>query len=109
MEHAKTQHYRVLPLIFLSFVLLAGGLYSTQAKASSSSTTPLAGQQLAYYIGYHSAPSYVYQEPRPRYHHHHPRRSYWTGWRYVGHNCRKNCLIDRWNGRVLRCNRVCHR
>lgn len=106
MEQVNVKSYRIMPILLISFLMLTGALYTTVAKAGSPSSSP-AGMQLAYYIGYHSAPSYVYHEPRytPRP----QRRSYWTGWRYIGHGCRKNCLIDRWSGRVMRCTRTCRR
>lgn len=102
MEQVKTKSYRVLATLLFSFLILIGGIYSVAAKADTVQSTPLAGQQLSYFIGYHSAPGYVYYGPR--YHH---RKFYWTGWRNVGHGCRKNCLIDSRSGRIIRCNRVC--
>jgi hypothetical protein len=101
MEQVSLKSYRALSILLFSVLMLLGGLYSSVAKANTPESTPIAGQQLAYFIGYHSAPGYVYYGPR------HHRRAYWTGWRYVGHGCRKNCLVDRWSGRVIRCNRVC--
>lgn len=107
MEQVNAKGYRqTLPILLISILMLTGALYSTLAKANTPSS-PLAGAQLAYFIGYHSAPGYVYYGPQ--YYHRHHRKLYWTGWRYVGHGCRKNCLVDRWNGRIIRCNRVCRR
>ncbi|CAM4493993.1 MAG: hypothetical protein LEGION0403_FIIPPAGN_00488 [Legionella sp.] len=104
MERAKTKNSKALSILLFSFVLLiGGGLYNT-AKAA---TSPLAGQQLAYFVGYHTnAPVYV--GPRVQVQHRH-RSVRWTGWRYIGHGCRQNCLVDRWTGRVIRCNRTCRR
>lgn len=104
MEQAATKRYRAIPILIFSFLILAGGLYSTISKADTLSS-PIAGEQLAYFIGYHSSPGYVYYGPQ--YYHHHQRKLYWTGWRHTGHGCRKNCLMDRWSGRVVRCNRLC--
>lgn len=106
MKQVITKSYRAFILSVFSFLILTGGLYSTVAKANTPPPAPLAGEQLAYYIGYHSAPGYVYYGPQ-YYPHYHPRKLYWTGWRYIGHGCRKNCLINRWNGRILRCDRTC--
>jgi hypothetical protein len=103
MERVTTKSYRIIPILLISFVMLIGALYTTVAKANTSAPAASpAGMQLAYFIGYHSAPGYVYYPHRPRTLH-------WTGWRYIGHGCRKNCLVDRWSGRVLRCNRTCRR
>ncbi|WP_058535231.1 hypothetical protein [Legionella saoudiensis] len=104
MERAKTKNSSALSILLFSFVLIiGGGLYNT-AKAETLPASPLAGQQLAYFVGYHTnAPVYI----GPRVHHHRSVR--WTGWRYVGRGCRQNCLVDRWSGRVIRCNRVCRR
>ena len=104
MEQVTIKSY----VFIVSFLILAGGLlYSTVAKANAT-TTPLAGEQLAYYVGFHSSPNaYTPVYYGPQYYHHHQKKLYWSGWRSVGHGCRKNCLIDRWSGRVLRCNRVC--
>ncbi|WP_083821511.1 hypothetical protein [Legionella drancourtii] len=107
MEQVNVKSYRIMPILLISFLVLMGALYTTVAKADTPSSSSPAGMQLAYYIGYHSAPGYVYYGPR--YYPRHPRKLYWTGWRYIGHGCRKNCLVDRWSGRVIRCNRTCRR
>lgn len=109
MERAKTKNSNAFSILLFSFVLLIGsGLYNI---AKAAPTSPLAGQQLAYFVGYHTnAPVYigprVYVGPRVQHHH---RSVRWTGWRYVGHGCRQNCLVDRWTGRVIRCDRTCRR
>ncbi|MCE0723820.1 MULTISPECIES: hypothetical protein [Legionella] len=103
MEKISIRSYKILPLIILSSVLLIGFLYSGPAKANSeSSQSP--GQQLAYFIGYHSG--YYYGSP-PYYYHRHYKKAYWTGWRYIGYGCRSSCLIDRWSGRAIKCKRIC--
>ncbi|MFT4059138.1 MAG: hypothetical protein QM652_06275 [Legionella sp.] len=103
MEQVSIKSYKAHFILPFSIILLISALYSPRAKANTLESTSIAGQQLAYFIGYHSAPGYIYYGPR------HHRNFYWTGWRYVGHGCRKNCLVDRWNGRVIRCNRICRR
>lgn len=104
MEKVSARSNKSLFVLLISSLILPGGFYSTVAKADSP-TQSLAGQQLAYFVGYHSYPSYVYYGP-PVYRYHY-RKLYWTGWRYVGYGCRSRCLVDRWSGRVLRCKRVC--
>lgn len=37
-----------------------------------------------------------------------PRNSYWTNWGYVGYGCVSSCLINRWSGKILRCERRCY-
>lgn len=101
MEQAITKSYNALPLLILSFLLLISSFYTTRVQANTPTNA-----QLAYFIGYHSSPGYHYVPPPRAYHRN---KFFWTGWRHVGHGCRKNCLIDRWSGRVIRCNRVCHR
>ena len=105
MEKTMNKSYSSFTLLILSFLLLIGSLYSTVAKANTPSQLS-SSTQLAYFIGYHSSPGYHYAPPPRAYHRN---KFFWTGWRHVGHGCRKNCLIDRWSGRVIRCNRVCHR
>ena len=104
MEKVSIKTAKTIPVLVISFLILIGGLYSTVAKANTP--TQPACQQLAYFVGYHSAPGYVYYGPRYNTHYHRS-KLYWTGWRYVGHGCRKNCLVDRYSRRVIRCNRVC--
>lgn len=92
----------------LIFIFMIGiGIFFNSSVRAKTTSTPLAGEQLAYFIGYHSSPGYVYYGPH--YYHHQLRKFYWTGWNYSGHGCRKNCLIDRWSGRIVRCNRQCRR
>ncbi len=107
MEKVNIRNYRAIPILVLSILLLAGSSYFAVAKAEANST-PLAGQQLAYFIGYHYAPGYANGPHYYHYHHAVPRAVYWTRWRYVGHGCNRHCLVDRYTGRVVRCERVCH-
>jgi hypothetical protein len=86
--------------IVFAFILLLSSIYTNTAIATSTSTTTQ-GTQLAYFYGYHYYPSYW---GGPVYH----RGAYWTPWRYIGHGCRKSCLISKWNGRVIRCTKRCY-
>ncbi|WP_131794612.1 hypothetical protein [Fluoribacter gormanii] len=109
MEKISIPIYKIFRLLVLSFVLLTGFLYTNLAKAETT-CSKLSGQQLAYFVGYHSGNYYEpspYYEPPPYHHHRHHRRFYWTDWRYIGHGCSQSCLIDRWNGGVIRCKRSC--
>ncbi|KTC90362.1 hypothetical protein Ldum_1430 [Fluoribacter dumoffii NY 23] len=101
MEKVSIRSYKKISPILLSFALLIGFFYSNLVKAST--TTQLPGQQFAYFVGYHSG----YYGPATYHHHHYHRGVYWTPWRYIGHGCRKSCLIDRWSGRVIRCKTRC--
>ncbi|WP_084157839.1 hypothetical protein [Legionella wadsworthii] len=104
MEKTSIRSYKLIPTVILSFALIAGFLYSGLAKANTQASNP-PGQQLAYYIGYHSG--YYHGNP-PYYYKKHHRNAYWSGWRYIGHGCRSKCLIDRWSGRAIRCKKICH-
>ena len=98
-------------LSILFFVLLTSIFYSSNLRSNNAS--PLAGQQLAYFVGYHSgginegsysngSTGQVYY--RPKYHY---KGSYHTPLTYIGHTCRKTCLVDRWTGRSLKCYKSC--
>ncbi|KTD20787.1 hypothetical protein [Legionella israelensis] len=42
----------------------------------------------------------------------HRRGIYWTGWRTYyrhGRRCVRKCLVNRWTGQVIRCQRRCYR
>lgn len=104
MEKTKAHKYKLPSILLTSFILFIGTVYSMGAKANTS--TPLAGVQLAYFIGYHNyngayLPGHIYYGPR------HYRKAYWTGWRPIAHGCRRTCLIDRWTGRAIRCSKRC--
>lgn len=103
MEKVSIRSYKNISRLFLSLIILIGFFYSSIVQADTS-PSQLPGQQLAYFIGYHSG---GYYEPPPYYYHRHHRSLFWTPWRYVGHGCRKSCLIDRWSGHVIRCRRIC--
>ena len=95
---------RTLPLL-LSFILLLAACYSGSANAvvvQKNLTQTAAGTQLAYYYGYH--------HPRPFYGPRFNNRVYWGGWRPhrgYGQNCQRRCLVNQWNGRIIRCERRC--
>lgn len=109
MDKNSTQRYRILPLVVISFILLIGTFYSTNVRATNSiSQSP--GTQLAYYNGWHGGGwhrggwgwgggyygvGYGVSNV------------YWTGWRYYGRHCQRSCLVNRWNGHVIRCHRRC--
>ncbi|CAM2838113.1 Uncharacterised protein [Legionella steigerwaltii] len=103
MEKVSIRSYKTISHLLLPFIIFIGFFYSSLVKADTLPAQP-PGQQLAYFIGFHSG---GYYEPPPYYFHRHHRNLFWTPWRYVGHGCRKSCLIDRWSGQVLRCRRIC--
>ncbi len=113
MDIVPTQNKRFQPLLAIAFLLFIGSL-STTSIASATTSSPLPGTQLAYFIGHHSynggnyRPRGVYYRPRPVYYRHgyRHRNPYWGSWRYVGHGCKKRCLID-WRGHVIRCKTRC--
>lgn len=104
MEKIDAKNYKLHSILLTSFILFIATFYSIAVKANSSPSLP--GTQLAYFIGYHSyngayLPGHIYYGPR------HYRKAYWTGWRPIGHGCRRTCLIDRWTGRAIRCSKRC--
>lgn len=102
---SSIQYHKLLPMLIVSFIIFIGSFYSSFAQANTQLTQP-PGTQLAFYIGFHNYYGGYYNPVYygPRYYRY---RTYWTGWRYIGHGCRQSCLIDRWNGRVIRCSRRC--
>lgn len=107
------------------FALLSIALIPTSASANttpSPNPTLTPGTQLAYYVGH---PRRYYGRGyygRGYYGHRYYRRavyaapivyagyragSYWTGWRYIGHGCSRSCLVNRYNGHVIRCKQRC--
>ncbi|KTC69267.1 hypothetical protein Lbir_2006 [Legionella birminghamensis] len=112
MKHYIAWTSKMLPAL-LVLLMTFGTIQSVQAQVNTTSPqTTLAGKQLAYYYGGHwyrypghyYGPGYIYYGPR--YYNRHYYKNYWTGWRPYGH-CRKTCLINQWNGQVIRCVRRC--
>jgi hypothetical protein len=110
MDKATTQNSKLLLMLLTSFILFLAMFFYTGLNYASTNTTQPPGTQLAYFIGYHSyggnihtGPGYIYYGPK-----YHPRGTYWTGWRYIGHGCKRSCLIERWSGRVIRCTKRCY-
>ncbi|KTD60840.1 hypothetical protein [Legionella shakespearei] len=105
MEKVTNQNSKLLPMLLISFILFIGMFFYTGLTYASTSPSQPPGTQLAYFIGYHSygGPGYIYYGPKYR-----PRGTYWTGWRYIGHGCKRSCLIERWSGRVIRCTKRCY-
>lgn len=105
MEKMLVEKTKLIPLLFTSFLLVLALGYSMKLHANQASAIP--GTQLAYFIGYHEyngfyTPSNVYSNPKYKH-----KRSYWSGWKKSGSGCRKNCLIDRFSGRAIRCSKRC--
>ena len=106
---------KIIPQISRGFlasglILLALTLFSNPVKAAlpgSVETSAINGVQLAsfYYgprrgywrggIGF--GPGYGY----------HRRGVYWTGWRSMGPRCQRTCLVNPYNGYVVRCKTRC--
>lgn len=76
------------------FILLAGGL-----NKPGHAAPPL---QLAAFIGSHVLVPVSKPVRIP------PHNYYWTDWDYVGYGCVSSCLINRWSGKIWRCERRCY-
>lgn len=112
MEGISVRDNKLMPVFLACALLFTSIFYSNYVHANNASSPP--GTQLAYFVGYHSYygayypgygeyyPGYVYYRTR-NYH-----RAYWTHWIRIGYACRQKCLINRWNGRVVRCVRRCY-
>lgn len=109
---------KLLPIIFAS-VLFFTAIPSAQAEGNVvAAPNAMAGTQLAYYYGGHWyrhpgrywGPGYVYYGPRYYHYYYAPHvyRTYWTGWRPYGYRCNRTCLVNQWNGGVVRCVRRCY-
>lgn len=100
MDKVSNQNVKLLSVPLVSFILFIGIFFYSSLSQASTNTSPPTGTQLAYFVGYHSYGGHF----GPKYR---SRGAYWTGWRYIGHGCKRSCLIDRWSGRVIRCNKRC--
>lgn len=111
-----------LNTILLSSILILGFSFIPKAQATANQQqNQYQGQQINLaYNGY-------YHDRRGRYGRHggyyggwgiyvaprYNRRggTYWTGWRSYyrhGHRCVRNCLVSRYNGQIIRCQRRCY-
>lgn len=101
MYTTMVQSLRPITLLCSAFLLLLGLTLSQYAHAENAVQKPM---QLAVYIGFHQtgAGGYLIIENQ------HQRNYFWTEWRYVGRGCEKSCLINRWTGEVIRCERRCY-
>ncbi|ASQ46066.1 hypothetical protein [Legionella clemsonensis] len=109
MYYCSVKRFRLLPVLITSvFLFLAAGFFAATAQAATSTPlTPSANKtELAYFYVYDRYPG-RYWGPRRYYH----RNVYWTGWRTYyyrhGYRCQRNCLINRWNGAIIRCAKRC--
>lgn len=95
-------------ILTLSLMTLIGFLSSTNVQSQTLPTSPN-GIQLAAngYVGYPGWQGYGYYSPAPVVYVRRPTNFYWTRWKYLGHRCKRSCLINRWNGVVVRCKKVC--
>lgn len=103
----------------LQQALLATLLFITNTSHASLNTNkinalPQANHQLAYYIGVHYQPNNHYYPPQIhstyRYHSYwrNHRNHYWINSNHISYHCQKSCVIDRWNGRIIRCYTRCY-
>ncbi|QRN03696.1 hypothetical protein GH742_07345 [Legionella sp. MW5194] len=102
---------RLLSMALTLALLLPLSIASSYAESRTTTAfEPLsAGPQLAFYFmydhGYYPPPAYIYYGPKHRH------RYYWTGWQPIywrhGIQCQQRCLVNRWNGRILQCERRC--
>lgn len=90
------------------------GIATLYSLTTYAEPMPMSGTQLAYFVGYHGSPKgyydkFVYQPAYLTY----PKvvrvnRVYWSRWTDTGYGCRSSCLINSYNGAVLRCQRRCN-
>jgi hypothetical protein len=103
--NSSIKKLRLLPILVASFLLLAM-CFSANTQAAITPSMPNSNpMQLAYHY-VHGHPGYYHGSWRPRHY-----GTYWTGWRPYywrhGYRCKRSCLINRWNGSVIRCKNRC--
>ncbi|KTD65222.1 hypothetical protein [Legionella spiritensis] len=113
MDKQGVCEFKSLPVFLSSILFLITLCFSNQVNAGENRSElqrsvlqTAAPNQYAYYYGYGYRPrGYIYYGPRYR------SRYYWTGGRvYYRHGlrCQRRCLVNRWNGVVVRCVRRCY-
>lgn len=106
MDHELLGSFRKFLLLFIA-LLLASSAFTNSAQAQSSKMPTQAIQLAWWYSGgagwynYGSSQPYsVYYEPRGNSY-------YWTPWERLPNGCKKTCLVNQWNGEVMRCAKKC--
>lgn len=101
--NSSAKYFKLLPL-YLGVTLAM--LFSSTALTMSSNVAKAPLIQLAHYHGYYNYPA-GYWQPQ-RYHH---SNYYWTNGRPYyhrhGYRCHQSCMINRWNGQIVRCVNRC--
>ncbi|KTC86605.1 hypothetical protein [Legionella brunensis] len=115
MNNCSAKQLRLLPILIASLIFIAIGFSSNvQAATPTHGTSSANPMQLAYFYVYDSYPGRYWGPWRhgrwgPRYYR--PHNLYWTGWHTYyyrhGHRCQKSCLINSWNGFIIRCVKRC--
>ncbi|MDI9818397.1 MULTISPECIES: hypothetical protein [unclassified Legionella] len=109
MDSYSVKRFGLLPAVVFSFVLLLAAGSTASAKAASPQQAPGATNyiQLAYYHVHNRHRDRHWGSKRGHYRHH----TYWTGWRTYhrrhGIRCQRSCLVNRWNGAIIRCVNRC--
>nr|HAT8713082.1 hypothetical protein [Legionella jordanis] len=112
MNNCSIKKLRLLPTCVASFILVLAMSFSASTQAAAPISTTANPTQLAYYYVVGS-PGYYGYGHRPYYYGYRPYYygTYWSGWRpyywRAGSRCQKSCLINRHNGRVIRCRTRC--
>ncbi|KTD13808.1 hypothetical protein [Legionella hackeliae] len=127
MYNSSVKRIRLLPVLLTSFIIFfaVGFTATTQAATSEPSPTPAKQMQLAYFnvynkpgyykhsgyynhSGYHKYPGRYWGPWRNRYY---QPTLYWSNWYPYyyrhGYRCQKSCLINSWNGMIIRCQKRC--
>lgn len=114
MDGYSVKSLGLLPTLVVSSLLFLAVGFTANVHATSTQQQSAPGVtnnlQLAYY--------YVHGYWGPGYRHYwgpgyyHRRGVYWTGWRpyYYRHGvrCQRSCLVNRWNGAIIRCAKRCY-
>ncbi|WP_141676650.1 hypothetical protein [Legionella jamestowniensis] len=112
MHHCSIKKFRLLPVFIASlFLFIAAAFFAATTQAATSTPlTPNANKtELAYFYVYDRYPGRYWGPWRHRHYH---SNVYWTGWRPYyyrhGYRCQRSCLINRWNGVIIRCVKRCY-
>ncbi|WED44480.1 hypothetical protein [Legionella cardiaca] len=111
MNNYSVKEFKLLPILTAFFLIFIAIGYTTTAQAATVQPSTVSKNfqptQLAYFYVYDTYPGRYWG---PWRHYHRP-RAYWTGWNtiYLGHRtiCQRNCLVNTWNGMVIRCVKRC--
>lgn len=118
MSNCSVRKFRLQHFLIASLLMLITLGSATTARAEtpvSSTNNPV---QLAYFYVYDTYPGRhwgpwggPWGPDRWQNRHRHRSNFFWTGWNTMyfrnGFRCQKSCLIDPWDGSVIRCAKRC--